>query len=54
MKTNLHRGSPNIFSESAMGNGGGREGLKIATKGHYKRGCEFVDNPLNINSDIRY
>ena len=54
IKTNLHRGSPNIFSESAMGDGGEGGGMKIAAKGHYKRGCEFVDNPLNINSDIRY
>ena len=53
VKTNLHRGSPNIFSESAIEEGGGQV-LKIAAKGHYKRRSEFVDNPLNENSDIRY
>ena len=35
-KINLHRGGPNIFSESAMGEGLGQV-LKIAAKGHYKR-----------------
>ena len=57
MKANLHRGSRKIFSESAMkeeGGGGGGQVLKIAAKVHYKRRSEFVDNPLNINSDIRY
>ena len=54
MRTNLHRGSRNIFGESAMQKGGGGQMLKIVTKGHYKRQSEFVDNPLNINSDIRY
>ena len=38
------------------GGGGGVGGqlLKIAAKGHYKIRSVFVDNPLNINSDIRY
>ena len=36
------------------GGGGGGQVLKIAAKGHYQRRSEFVDNPLNINSDIRY
>ena len=57
METNLHRVIPNIFRESAMEGGGGGVGgqlLKIAAKGHYKRRSVFVDNPLNINSDIRY
>ena len=38
------------------GGGGGVGGqlLKIAAKGHYKRRSVFVDNPLNVNSDIRY
>ena len=54
MRTNLHGGSTNIFSESATGEGEGGQVLKIAAKGHCKRQSEFVDNPLNINSDMRY
>ena len=41
------KGSPNIFSESAMGEGGGAEDSG-------QRRSEFVYNPLNISSDIRY
>ena len=48
MKTNLNRGSPNNFIESALGKGGGRgrgQVMKITAKGHYKRRSEFVANP---------
>ena len=53
MKTNLHRGIPNIFNESTLGEMLSGQVLKIVAKGHYKRWSEIVDNPLNINSDIK-
>ena len=53
MKTNIHRGSPNILVSPLSGDERWHV-LKIAVKVHYKRRNEFVDNPLNINTDIRY
>ena len=60
MKTNLDRGSPNIFTESAMGEGcvcggggGAEEGgqvLKIAAKGHYKT----MKDQVNLWTTLKY